>query len=123
MDAWLWGPAVASFLAPLAAAWRVWAGWTVWCLAVLAAAVGHLMVAAGVVLLGLFGSLVGFSPDWGAATASVGAPVALNTAALAGTWYLTRRVAGRAETTAATPSGQRAVPGGSSGMDGQRTAE
>lgn len=104
MDPWLWGPALASFLAPLAAAWRAWAGWIVWCLAVLAAGVGFLLVAAGTALLGLFGSLIGFTPDWEAARASFIAPAALSMAVLAATWYLTRRVAGRADTTAAPES-------------------
>lgn len=123
MDAWLWGPVMVSFLAPLAAAWRVWAGWTVWSLAVLAAGVGHLLVAAATVLLGLFGSLVGFSPDWGAATASFGAPAALSSAVLAGTWHLTRRVAGRADTTTAPHPGQRVVPGDAQGRKDQRKTD
>ncbi len=120
MDAWLWGPAVASFLAPLAAAWRVWAGWTVWCLAVLAAGAGYVLVAAGTVLLGLFGSLVGFSPDWGAATASFGAPAVLSSAVLAATWHLTRRVAGRADMTVASEPGQGVVSGEAQGQPGER---
>lgn len=120
MDAWLWGPAVASLLAPLAAAWRGWAGWTVWCLALLAAGAGYLLVAAGTVLLGLFGSLIGFSPDWGAATASFGAPAFLSCAVLAGTWHLTRQVAGRAET---PKPGQGPVPEDTQGRNDQRTTD
>lgn len=111
VDPWLWGPAVASLLAPPAAAWRAWVGWTIWCTAVLAAGAGYLLVAAGTVLLGLFGSLLGFSPDWASATASFGAPAALSTAVLATTWHLTRRVAGRADTTATPRSDRRGTPG------------
>lgn len=120
MDAWLWGPAVASLLAPLAAAWRGWAGWTVWCLALLAAGAGYLLVTAGTVLLGLFGSLIGFSPDWGAATASFGAPAFLSCAVLAGTWHLTRQVAGRAET---PEPGQGPVPEDTHGRNDQRKTD
>lgn len=123
VDAWLWGPAVASFLAPLAAAWRVWAGWTVWCLALLAAGVGYLLVAAGTVLLGLFGSLIGFSPDWGAATAAFGPQAVLSSAVLAATWHLTRRVAGRAGTAAVSEPGQGVVPGEAQDQMGQRQTE
>lgn len=123
MDTWLWGPAVASLLAPMAAAWRGWAGWTVWWLALLAAATGYLLVAAGSLLLGLFGTLIGFSPDWGAATASFGAPAVLSCAVLAGTWHLTRRVAGRADTTAAPEPGRGPVPTDAHGRNDQRETE
>lgn len=121
MDPWLWGPAAASVLAPLAARWRTWAGWAVWGLALLAAGVGFLLVAAGTVLLGLFGSLIGFSPDWGAAAASFGAPAVLSTAVLAATWYLTHRVAGRADPTPALASGQHAASGGTPDPGHERT--
>lgn len=97
VDAWLWGPAVASFLAPL--------------------------VAAGAVLLGLFGSLIGFSPDWGAATASFGTPAVLSSAVLAATWHLTRRVAGRADTTAGPKPGQGVVHADAQALDGQCQTE
>ena len=101
MDPWLWAPAMVSLLAPVAAAWRTWAGWAVWCLALLATLAGYLMVAAGTALLGFFGQLLGFSPDWGAAVSSFGAPALLSTAVLAAAAHLTRRTARRSATRAA----------------------
>lgn len=109
-DPWLWGPAAASLLAPLAAIWRPWAGWVVWCVALVAACAGFLLVAAGTALLGIFATLFGYSPDWSAAVASFGAPGAMSTTVLAGSWLLTRRVGRTADAVASRQVGDAGGP-------------